>query len=163
MKISRQTASYDSDNPHWDQRVTFADGTFTEYGGCGISRWDYRITNVIVSEYSRTLVSIVGRCLSHPKRSPDFLSIRIGALRPKYVPLSIDSTAFVSIDSKGLITVKRRKIDTRTLQASWGRSADIRKPSASAVVEGVMMIGENTEPSPSPYSSPATGSESGEA
>jgi len=146
MKIGKTTASYDSDNPHWDQQVTFADGTFAEYGGRGVTRWDYRITNVIVSEYPRTLVSIVGRCLSRPNRSPDFLSVRIGALRPKYVPLTTESTAFLHIDSKGVLVVKRRKIDTRVFQESWGHSADIRKPSVSIVAKGIMLITENTEP-----------------
>jgi hypothetical protein len=50
MRIGRKTPAYDSEAPHWDQQHQFRDGTFVEFGGRAITRWDYRITNIIISE-----------------------------------------------------------------------------------------------------------------
>ena len=148
MKIGRKTVLYDSESPHWDLQHNFRDGTFVEYGGHGINRWDYRITNVIVSEYPRALVSIAGRCASQPGRKPEFLSVRIGAMPPKYVALSIKSTAFLHINSKGILTVSRHRISTNKFHELWGNALkDHFNTSAVNVVAGILSIRENTEPS----------------
>ena len=147
MRLGRNKPSYDSVAPHWDQQHSFSDGTFVEYGGQGVNRWDYRITNVIISEFHRSLVSISARCLSSPNRTPDFLSIRIGAMPPKYVSLSLDSTAFLYIDAKGILTVRRRKVAVDAFRELWRNVMQGHLDSSASVVSaGILSIAENTEP-----------------
>lgn len=147
MRQGGKTPSYDSENPHWDQQHSFSDGTFVEFGGQGVNRWDYRITNVIVSEFPRSLVSISGRCASRPRRSPEFLSIRIGAMPPKYIALSLESTTFLHIDAKGILTVSHRKISVERFRKLWGDAMKgSLNSSAFKVSAGVLSIAEDTGP-----------------
>src|SRR5262249_42133027 len=149
-------ASYDSEDPHWVQQHNFGDGTFVEYGVQGVNRWDHRVTNVIVSECPRSLVSISGRCASRPGRSLEFLSVRIGATHPNYITLSHESTSFLRIDSKGKLTVRRRNIKIERFRTLWG---DAMKghldSSAFKVSAGVLSIAEHTEPGAPPNGGPA--------
>jgi len=146
MRIGRKTPAYDSAETHSDQMRTFSDGTFTDFGGQSINRWDYRITNVIVSKYPRMMVSIAGRCISGPKRNPEFLSIRIGALTPKYVPLSLDSTAFVHIDSKGVLKVEHRKVSEETFRKQWETAMKGRQDTSALIVgPDILSIAEVAE------------------
>jgi hypothetical protein len=154
-QISKTTPTYDSDSPHWDDRMEFPSGGFIEFGGQGVTRWDYRITNVILSQYPRCHVDVSGRSLSPGKRHPDVLSVRIGALSTKLIPLSTESTTFVHIDFKGIIHVKRKKLVETDFRKRWSIATAkwIETPVTKVIADILQMADEplgkmkDTEPS----------------
>ena len=157
MRIGITTPSYDSQEPHFHMQYNFADGSFVEVGERAVNRWDHRITSVIVSELPRCVVCTSGRSLSRGGRWPDFLSVRIGHTRPKYVALSIKSTTFLRIDSKGALTVRRRRIGRERFEAFWGKVMKGRlNSSACRLSRRILSIAEGTEPDTSPNGNPAT-------
>ena len=140
MRISLSTPSYETLAPPWDQQRNVPDGSFLEYGGRAINRWDYRITHVVTSELPRSLVSIVGRALRPKQRFADFLSIRIGANTPKFFPLNSTQTLQIGISADGKIHSSTVQVTQDEFMKSWGDTLSSLTDNNFKVAHGALTI-----------------------
>lgn len=120
MRISHTTPSFDPLTPAWDQQKNLPDGSFMEYGGIAVSRWNYHITYCLRSAVPRSHVVAVGRCLSPKKRKADYLSMRVGADPARYLLLNTETTLYITVDANMNMTTTRRKTSQEDFMQEWG-------------------------------------------
>jgi hypothetical protein len=115
IRVGRKTPSYDSMAAHWDSVLYMPDGSFFGFG-TKLLKGRRHIYQITVSEYPYSSVTMCGRRVSGPGRQPEFLSVRMGALEPRYVPLSDECTALLHISIQGDLFFQHRVIDVEEFQ-----------------------------------------------